>query len=88
MTKVFKFQDEEECKCPTCELANEYYVNMLNSEDKEELYHWVVELVEEAQKLGFKDALIRDIALKADILDDLESDCCCEECCDEECNLD
>ncbi|MMZ63001.1 hypothetical protein D1872_252330 [compost metagenome] len=61
---------------------------MLNSEDKEELYHWVAELVEEAQKLGFKDALIRDISLKAEILEDMDSDCCCEECCEGECELD
>ncbi|TPF17946.1 hypothetical protein [Priestia megaterium] len=76
MAKVFQFQQQgqEECECDTCSLVGEYYTNILNAENEVELFHWVSELTAEAKKLATKEALIDDIAFKAELLEDMESE--------------
>jgi len=82
MAKVFQFQqqNQEECECDTCNLVEEYYANILNAEDEVELFHWVSELTVEAKKLATKEALIEDIAFKAELLEHMEDECDCGEC--------
>lgn len=84
MSKIINFNKEEiheEHSCETCDLVDELMTAVLDSESHEDLYATLFFYVEEAKKLGFKDALKLDIEHKLNILDAVEcEDCECDEC--------
>ncbi|MNF55135.1 hypothetical protein D3C84_365850 [compost metagenome] len=85
MTKLFKFQENEEvCTCPVC--------RVLGAESEEDLESILYGLLNKAHtdgyKDGYNDALITDIETKQEILASINEECdCCEECCDEVCEF-
>jgi hypothetical protein len=75
--------EQEDCceeVCSTCLLLDKYADSISQVESKEELEFWILELIDEARKEGYRQALITDISVKADLLEDMECDC--EDCCE------
>lgn len=77
---ILKFQ-KEQCECPTCNLIREYstYVQETESVDElEDILRGLISEVEEsifikAFEEGYKQALLNDIEIKAEIVRDMES---------------
>lgn len=88
MGEVFNFNNEEECcKCETCDLIDEFFEYAISSDTPEELREILTGLVNEAKVIGYKDAIKADLNLKMKVLNNLEG-CDCEICDEENCELD
>lgn len=82
MGEVFEFNsenDDQTCECPTCGLVEEFIEYIVHAESKEQLEEVVRALVMEAKNEGWKEALIADVHMKMEILDDLHGVCDCDE---------
>lgn len=63
----------EECECPSCDLADEYFAYITIAESDEEIYQTIRELINEAKILGEKEFVQRDIEDKVNYLHHLDS---------------
>jgi hypothetical protein len=86
--KIIQFNksvEEEECECPSCDLAHEYLEYCKLADTEEELFNVLRELISDAGDLELRNYLQQEIVAKTEILDDLTySTCECEECdCEE-----
>lgn len=76
MANIFPFQgnDEEVCECPHCKHVDDHLQVALFADDKEELEEILRSLYDSGRKEGYREAMIQDISVKSDILDDMEDE--------------
>lgn len=82
MGDVFEFNKENEdqnCDCSICNLISEFLEYIIHAESKEQLEEVVRGLVMEAKNEGWKEALIADVNMKMELLDDLHGHCDCDD---------
>lgn len=63
----------EECECPSCDLADEYFTYVTEAKSDEEIYQTIRDLINEAKILGEKEFAQRDIEDKVSYLHHLDS---------------
>jgi hypothetical protein len=75
--KLYKFNnnEDEECMCPFCELAQEFTSYIAEAESYEEILNILRDLVAESSKLGLIQYLQQEISHNADLLDHLIYSC-------------
>ena len=77
MADIFKFQgeklEEEEYCCNACQVTDDYLEIALECEDKDELRVVMRGLYEDAERIGYQSSLRQDIAVKAEILDEMKN---------------
>lgn len=76
MGEVFKFQQEEDCQCEEvcqqCQRVQDYLEQVLEWDTPEEVHDLLKKLSDGFFEEGFKSALIQDIYIKQQMLDDME----------------
>jgi hypothetical protein len=86
MSKILKFQEDENCECPFCDLINEFLQYSIEADTKDELKDILTGLANEARIVGFRDALEQDVRQKIAFLEG--ESCDCDICDEENCGLD
>jgi hypothetical protein len=75
-----KENEDEQCCCPSCDLAFEYLEYFKIAKSDEELFNVIKSLISDAGDLELKNYLVQEIGHKMELLDQLEG--CCDEDCD------
>lgn len=79
---------EDNHSCPDCDLVLDYFNSVTKADSQEELFAVLSGLVQDAKKMGFKDAIEMYLFNSMNILDQLDDECDCEGCCNGECDSD
>lgn len=84
MAEIFKFQkqEQEEC-CPRCELHEDFFNAIIQSDSEEQVHELVGALIDIVEKSAYKQAIVDELHNKMELLNQLDkADCPCENCDD------